>query len=76
MSFGFQVEGNKHILEGSIAVTKMAHPDDEKAIEATKKIHTDCEAVSDSDRCEYAIKLMKCTMDSLVKQGFDPKEVL
>lgn len=71
-----QVQDNKHSLEGSIAVATMAHPGNDKAVPVTTQIHKDCEGVSDADRCEYAIKLAKCTMDSLTSQGINPKEVL
>lgn len=70
-----QIKNNKPDLDGSIALAKMTHPGDEKAIEVIKTLHADCGSITDADRCELAGKVMVCSNESLIKQGIDPKKL-
>lgn len=57
-------------------MVKMVHPGNDKAVASTNQIHDDCGQITDADRCELAAKLFKCTNDSLIKQGIDPKAMI
>lgn len=71
-----QVKDNKPYRDGAIAITKLAHPGDDKALQITNKIHDDCDGITGADRCDFAAKLMTCTNESLIKQGIDPKKIM
>lgn len=66
----------KTSLEGGESSTKIEHDGNKKAIEMTKEVIEECDAVSDPDRCEFTAKLMACGQQSSVKHGLDPKKLI
>lgn len=63
-------------VEGAVEIAKMIHPGNEEAITLAKNIAGACESVTDSDRCELAAKLMKCSEQAAIANGLDPKKIL
>lgn len=67
----FQLQDGKPSLDNSIALVQKMHPGNDKAVEITKKLHSDCDGVSDADRCENAFKIVKCLKESMAAQGLN-----
>lgn len=72
----FQIKDNKNSVEGNIEIAKMLHPGNDKALELAKTIATECSSVADADRCELAAKLMKCSEQVAIANGWDPKKMM
>lgn len=53
-----------------MAVASMAAGDDEEKLKAAEEIGEECKTVSDSDRCEQAIKIGKCMEEGARKRNF------
>lgn len=55
-------------LETVVALAKMVLKD-EQQVAIAQGIATDCSAITDSDRCELAYKLLLCALDAADKRG-------
>lgn len=63
-------------VQGAIDIAQMVHPDNPEATQLAKNIAGACEHISDSDRCEFAAKLMLCSQEAAMANGMDPKKML
>lgn len=52
----------------------MMHPGNAESIEIAKNTYYDCKDISTGDRCDYAVDLAKCSIQSLARQGIDIKD--
>lgn len=70
------MKDNKVSVEGAVNIAKMVHPGNDQAVQIATNIATDCLSLADADRCELAAKYMKCSEESAIKNGLDPKKML
>lgn len=70
------MKDNKSSVEGNIDIAKLMHPGNEEALKLATTIATACEKVTDSDRCELAVKLMQCSEEVAIAHGWDPKNLM
>lgn len=71
-----QIKDGKPSIEGAIMVAKIAYAGNEKAVEMASTLMKDCDAISDTNRCELAAKIMQCGQQSATKHGIDPKKMI
>lgn len=49
---------------------------DEKKVNVAREIATECGAVTDTDRCELAYKMLECAVKAAEKRGINFSEYL
>lgn len=74
--FSVQIKDGKPSIEGAIMIAKIAYAGNEKAVEMASTLMKDCDAISDTNRCELAAKIMQCSQQSATKHGIDPKKMI
>ncbi|XP_053659862.1 general odorant-binding protein 19d-like [Anopheles marshallii] len=70
----FGISNGKTFQEdGFIEIAKMLMKGDEKKIELSREIASDCKGVTNDDRCELAMDILNCLKDSAEKHGIELK---
>lgn len=64
----FQIKDGKVYVEGAIRLGRMIFDDDKEAQNAATEVAHECETVTDSDRCEMAMKLMNCSIHEVERR--------
>lgn len=69
-NFGLIVDG-KMSKEGLMNFAKMMVDEDAEKLKMAEDVCNDCGVIADSDRCELAMKLENCIVDSSKKRKVD-----
>ncbi|CAO1399730.1 unnamed protein product [Diamesa hyperborea] len=69
-NFGLIVDG-KMSKEGLMNYAKMMVDEDTEKLKMAEEIGNDCAVITDADRCELAMKLENCMIDSSKKRKVD-----
>lgn len=71
-----QIKDGNVYVEGAIRLGRMIFDDNEEAIKAATEVAHECETVTDSDRCEMAMKLMNCSTHEVKRRNLGVEKLM
>lgn len=74
MSIVSQAKDNKVIVDGVVEMAKLAFDGDASKVQTAREIGGECAGVIDSDRCEFAIKMMGCAITATKNRNINISE--